>query len=180
MQKGQRLKVIAIQGKQICDFFAFKQADHMEFVSTGYQRAQLRNLNLEIGKHLYSNRRNPLLLVLEDTVRKHDTLMAACDAIRYLEVGQPGHANCRDNTLGALKKFNVYPPVLPDPVNLFQNTNWNANGELETGESLAKPGGYILFESLADLIVAVSACPSDLTPSNAYNPTDLMLEVYQG
>jgi len=28
-------------------------------------------------------------------------------------------------------------------------------------------------------VVAVSACPSDFSPANAYNPTDLMLEIFR-
>lgn len=180
MLKGQRLKVIAVQGKQICDFFAFKQANILEYIATGHIRAQTRNLNLGVGSFMYSNRRNKLMVFLEDTVGKHDTMMAACDSTRYLEQGYPDHANCQDNALGALARVGVFPPILPDPVNLFQNTNWNDEGQIETGTSTAEAGGYVLLQALADLIVAVSACPSDLTPGNNYNPTDLMLEVYDG
>jgi uncharacterized protein len=176
--KGQMLKVIDIQGQQVGDFFAFNLAEPEEFVSPSHTRSASWKLTLDVGDSLYSNRRNPLLLVVEDAVGRHDFLVPACDAIRYRDSGQPEHANCQDNILGALQGFDIRPTTFPDPFNLFQNTHWSEHGQLETVEPLSKPGDFILFRALADLVVAVSACPSDISPANAYNPTDLMLELF--
>ena len=36
---------------------------------------------MQEGKALYSNRRRPLLMVVEDPVKRHDLLFAACDIV---------------------------------------------------------------------------------------------------
>ena len=45
---------------------------------------------------LYSNRRQPMFEIVEDTVGRHDMLYACCDPVRYEMLGAPGHANCRE------------------------------------------------------------------------------------
>ena len=62
-----------------------------------------------MGDGLFNNKREKLLTVVEDTTEGiHDTLIAACDAERYLELAGEdgrGHRNCADNLvegLGAL------------------------------------------------------------------------------
>ena len=111
---------------------------------------------------------------------KHDLLVPSCDSVLYLAAGHPGHPNCRDNYTKALREFGIQLPVPLDPINIFQNTTWDDSGALEMRDALSRAGDYILFEALADLIVAVSACPFDLGPANGNEPTDLMLEVFEG
>ena len=45
VQKGQRLKLIDLQGQQIGDFFSLKQADTLEYVSPGYTRTVAQQLS---------------------------------------------------------------------------------------------------------------------------------------
>ena len=41
-----------------------------------------------------------------------------------------------------------------------------------------KAGDYVLMRAERDLVVASSACPDDLGPTNGYNPTDIMVRVF--
>lgn len=179
VRQGQRLKVIAVQGQQVGDLFAFVMNTPEEFLSPTHTRSQLRRIYLEVGKPLYSNLRNPLLLLEEDTVRVHDLLVGACDPARYREMGVPDHPSCRENLKAVLRESGVQLPVLPDPVNLFMYIPIvDDEGHWEVRPSPARVGDYVLLQALQDLLVVVSACPWDLTPLNGDRPKDLVLEVY--
>ncbi len=71
----------------------------------------------KIGDALYSNRRRPILTLVEDTSPGvHGTLMAACDNYRYGLLGCTGyHDNCTDNLAAALYEIGLMPPETPSP-----------------------------------------------------------------
>ncbi len=176
--KGQLIKVIDVRGKQVADFFAFNDRDRSEVLSPTYTRSALGSLYIQEGKPLYSNRRRPMLMVVEDPVKRHDMLFAACDPARYREYGIEEHASCQVNVLSALEARGFAPAGFPHPVNLFQNVEVKTDGSLAIREPVTKPSDYILMQAMEELVVAVSACPQDQNPCNGWNPTDIMVEVY--
>ena len=180
VQRDQKLKVIAPEGTQVGDLFAFVQNDLADTLSPSQTRSILGIFNLVVGRPLYSVARTPLFMLEEDTVGVHDLLAPACDRLRYLEdFGIEGHRNCRDNLNAALEELGCSPPGYPDPINLFQNTPIaDLDGKRDTRESAAKPGDHVLLRALEDLVVVVSACPQDQTVLNGGQPKGLLLEVY--
>ena len=123
------------------------------------------------------NKRNPLMVLEEDTLGVHDLLAPACDYYSQRALGFGDHPSCRGNLVATLESLNFTSESLPDPHNLFQNTPVvDLQGNQEIRKSPAKPGDYVLLEVLKDLLVIVTACP--MLASRA-EPSDLMLEVYQ-
>ena len=57
-----------------------------------------------------------MLTITDDTCGVHDTLIAACDSYRYLELGaEEGHRNCADNLVEGLSTLGVcLDSYLPD------------------------------------------------------------------
>ena len=179
MRSGQRVKVIAVQGKQIGDLFAFVLDSPDESLSPGHTRGKLQSIYPVLGKPFYSNKRNPLLLLKEDTVGVHDLMAPACDYYSYKELGYEDHPSCQGNLVATLNSFGFTPESLPDPHNLFQNTPVvDLDGRREVRESLAKPGDNVVLQALKDLLVIVTACSVEDGPVNGGKPSDLMLEVY--
>ena len=111
---------------------------------------------------LYSNRRQPMFEIVEDTVGRHDMLYACCDPVRYEMLGAPGHANCREALTEALSGYGIGYDRIPTPINWFMNVSILQRGELEIREPLAEAGDYVLLRALKDVVAAVSACPQDL------------------
>ena len=178
--RDQRVRVTCLQGKQVGDLFAFIPGSRGEYLSPSYTLRSLGRLYPEVGKPLYSTHRRPLLLIEEDTVGVHDLLMPACDNNLYELMGAKNHPSCRDNLKSTLKDFDVDVDGNPDPVNLFQNTPIvDLDGRWEVRESVAKPGDYVQFRALEELLVVVAACSMDLSDLNGGTPTDLMLEVFE-
>lgn len=180
VDKDEFIKIIDVQGKQVADLIAINHHNPTEYLSTAHTRAMNGKLSISENDRLYSNFRNPMLLLLEDKVGRHDTLYPCCDPMRYsLDFGVEEHRNCRENFAQALKPYKIDYWRIPDPVNLFQNAPILPDGTFgEISEPESKPGDYVIFRALTDLVVAVSACPMDLTPLCGWKITDIKVEVY--
>ncbi|MFT4040565.1 MAG: urea carboxylase-associated family protein [Thermomicrobiales bacterium] len=179
VKAGQYVQILTIEGKQVADFVAFNANDMGEFVSTSHTRAANMNVVPQLGMSLYSNRRQPVLEIVEDTVGRHDMLIAACDPKRYEDLGAPGHASCRQALFNALAEYEVAFDHVPDPINWFMNVAIKQKGELEVRQPLAEAGDYVLLKALTDMVVAVSACPQDLNDTNGGKPTPLRIAVFR-
>ena len=64
VNEGQYLHIVNVDGKQVCDFFAFNRANIRESLSPGHQRSVTRRMFLKPGDTLYSVLRRPLFLSL--------------------------------------------------------------------------------------------------------------------
>ncbi len=180
---GQKIKVINTHGQQVVDTWAFGREDPKEFMSMEHTRATLAKINPALGDHLYTNRRRPILTLVEDTSPGiHDTLMAACDDFRYRLLGcTQYHDNCTDNLAVAMNELGLEAPETPSPLNLFMNIPWTAQGALAFEPPLTRPGDYVVLEAQLDLVIAFSACPQDILPVNgtAGRPTEAHFQIIQ-
>ncbi|MCA0055529.1 MULTISPECIES: urea carboxylase-associated family protein [unclassified Mesorhizobium] len=166
--QGQVITVINTHGTQVVDTWAFCADDIAEFMSMEHSRGAMLKVNPQNGDTLCSNRRRPMLTLIQDTSGGvHDTLIAACDRYRYQQLGHVGHHdNCTDNLATALGAVGLTPPETPSPLNLFMNIPVGEDGSVTFEAPVAGPGSYVSMCAEMDLIVAFSACPQDLIPVN--------------
>ncbi len=178
MRTGQRMKILDVQGQQVADFIAFNLHNLDEFLSACHTRGMLGSLRPQRGRPLYTSLRNPIFLLEEDTVGVHDMLFAPCDRKRYaLDYGDHDHVGCRDNLHQALGGRVPYARI-PDTINWFMNVPWPPDGKLAIIEPISKPGDYVVLRAEMDALVAVSACPQDRNPCNAFKPTELRVQIF--
>ena len=166
---GGHVKVINTHGEQVVDTWAFNRADPSEFMSMGHTRAHTLHIVPRVGDVLRTNRRRPILTLVEDTSGGiHDTMIAACDRYRYAFLGVEGHHdNCADNLIAALADLGMASPHVPSPLNLFMNIPWTGQGGLRfAAPPKPVPGSYVVLRAEMDLTVAFSACPQDILPIN--------------
>lgn len=178
--KGQSIKIINTHGSQVVDTWAFKTGDLTEFMSMEHTRSVLLKLMPEVGDALQTNKRRPILTLVEDSTNGiHDTLLAACNTQRYEQLGVPDHENCQDNLTAAMAELGLREPETPSPWNVFMNIPWTGAGGLSFEEPETKPGDYILLRAEMDCVVAMSACPQDMVPINGAGcvPTEAHFEV---
>jgi uncharacterized protein len=168
VRAGQHVRVVNTHGTQVVDAWAFDAADLTEWMAMEASRAWFMKLAAAVGDSFVTNRRRPILTLVEDTSNcAHDTLMAPCDPHRYGLLGVKGHHdNCRDNLHAALAELGLTIPATPPSLNLFMNIPWTPEGHLTWGEPVSSPGSYALFRAEMDLVVAFSACPQDILPIN--------------
>ncbi len=184
VKAGQKVRVINTHGAQVVDTWAFVAHDMTEVMSMEHTRATLLKLIPEKGDPLYTNRRRPILEIVEDTSPGiHDTLIAACDNPRYQLLGcSEYHDNCTDNLAAALQSLGLHANETPSPFNLFMNIPWTKDGRLSFEAPVTRPGDQITFRAALDCVVAFSACPQDILPINgeARAPTDAHFELLVG
>ena len=181
VRKGQTVKVINTKGQQVVDTWAFNADDLREFMSMEHSRVSLGGIIPKVGGVLVTNKRRPILTVVEDTSGGiHDTLLAACDRYRYEGLGcTEYHDNCTDNLAGGLKELGLTPPETPAPLNLFMNIPVLEDNAIDYLPPVSTPGSYIALRAELDCIVAFSACPQDMVPVNGVGmrPTEAHFEV---
>ena len=63
-------------------------------------------------------------------------------------------------------------------LNLFYNTGIDHNNVLYLDEPWSRPGDFVLFRALTDLVCVSSACPDDIDAANGWNPTPVHIRTY--
>jgi hypothetical protein len=181
VRQGQTVRVINTLGQQVVDTWAFNAADLREFMSMEHSRVSLGTIIPKVGGVLITNKRRPILTVVEDTSGGiHDTLIAACDRYRYELLGcAEYHDNCTDNLAAGLAELGMTPPETPSPLNLFMNIPVVDGLKVEFLPPVSTPGSYIALRAEMDCIVAFSACPQDIIPINgtSLHPTEAHFEI---
>lgn len=180
LKKGEELIIIDLEGKQVGDFVCFNHADPAEYVSPVHMRASLSSIRIKKGDLLYSNRRRPLMQLVEDTVGVHDIFFPACDYYRYkIDFGKENHPNCHDNLASALQEYHISPAIIPDPINLFMNNVLDDQGDYLIEEPLSKPGDYVILKALDDVVIACTTCSQDMAPVNGWKVTSLKMQIVE-
>lgn len=179
LDAGDRVRIVNTHGTQVVDTWALRPPG--EWLSMEHTRTTLSRLVPRVGDALHSNLRRPLLHLVEDTTAgAHDTLIAACDAARYRQLGWDGpHASCCENFAAALAAVGLEHRPVPSPLNLFMDVPWTPDGALAFRPSPARPGQSVTLLAETDVVLVLSACPMDITPINGEerSPTDVEVEV---
>ena len=169
---GRAVKLVNTRGSQVVDTWAFNRHDVSEHLSMEHTRVMLGRVNPRRGDHLFSNRRRPILTLVEDTSPGvHDTLRAACDPVRYTMLGFAEHASCAQNLVDALAALGLTAPHSPCPLNMFENCPVGADGSLVVVPPPVKAGDYVVLRALIDTVVVFSTCPMDVFPTNGPDKT---------
>jgi uncharacterized protein YcgI (DUF1989 family) len=163
---GQAVKLVNTHGTQVVDCWAWNADDLAEHMSMEASRVWTQHLNPRVGDSFVTNRRRPILTLIEDSSPGvHDTVMAACDCERYKLLGVRGyHRNCLDNMMEAMAALGLTPPVaLLASFNIFMNIKVQPdNVGIVTLPTVTRPNDHITLRAEMDCVVAFSACPQDI------------------
>ena len=168
LDAGQSLKLTNTHGSQVVDTWAFVAADKSEFMSMEHSRVAIGGVFPHVGDTMVTNRREPILPLLEDTSPGiHDTMIAACDRYRYEMLGCEGHHDsCTDNLAAALGEMGMTPPETPSPWNMWMNIPVGADGSVSFEAPVSSPGDYVTLRAERDIVIVFSCCPQDVIPIN--------------
>jgi uncharacterized protein YcgI (DUF1989 family) len=182
LSKGQSISVINTHGTQVCDFWAFRASNLSELLSWEHARGGLNRIAPKVGDALLTNRRRPILTLTEDTSPGvHDTLIAACDLFRYVNLGVDAyHDNCADNLRMALAAIGMRTMEVPQPFNIWMNIPVRADGSIDWLPTVSKAGARVTLRAEMDCIIVMSACPQDMVPINGpdMKPVDVYFQVF--
>ncbi|MFI6901611.1 DUF1989 domain-containing protein [Nonomuraea sp. NPDC050394] len=176
--RGSVIEVIDLQGRQVGDMWAIDRGAPHRWLSTAHTRDRLERLFPKTGEAFRDQTGEPILdLVADTSPGPHDMLYPPCNTSLYEAEGLFGHPNCHDNFLGAVSAAGLSLPVVPDPVNLFQNSPPRPDGTLPVGTAASKAGDSVTFRALRDLWFVLTSCSVDNWPTNDYTCTPLAVRV---
>jgi urea carboxylase-associated protein 1 len=177
---GTHLRIIDLEGRQAVDFLCWDAVDP----SVRYNAANTIKLNRSIfigkGSRLYSDKVEPMMSVVDDTVGLHDTIGGCCSSeANELRYGIPNTPCCRDNFIAAIAGRGLGPRDIPANVNFFMYVPVEPDGSTAIVEGKSQPGDFVDLRAERDVFVAISNCPQLYNPCNGWNPTPIRLIVWR-
>ena len=178
--KGERLRIVDLEGKQAVDFLCYNAHDHADrYAAADTMKINPAGIFLSTGTVLYSVGLTPLFTIVADTCGKHDTIGGCCSAeSNRLRYGVDGTPNCRDNFLRALARFGLGKKDIVANVNFFMNVPVEPDGAMAIADGYSKAGDYVDLRAETDVLVAISNCPQVHNPCNGGRPTPIRLLTY--
>ncbi len=184
VKAGEYIQIIDVEGRECSDFQCFDSAQLSKGVERCLDATTTRYLmgaaypSPGLYAKFYDQDMQAMVEVIHDTCGRHDSFGLACTAKYYEDRGYPGHVNCSDNFNRVLDPYAVAPRRGWMAMNLFFNTNVDATNQIYFDEPWSRPGDYVLFRALKDMVCVSSACPCDVDAANGWNPTDIHLRIY--
>jgi len=173
LRQGQVLTVYDPLGSQVADCLAFAADDVREVLSNGRTFDYEETIQLTTGHHLWSNRSRVMLEIIEDTLGRHDFLLAPCSeaTFRHFYKDKPLHRGCFGNLAEALAPFGVEPDAIPVAFNLFMNVPVNGDsGQIRVLPPTSKPGDFIRLRAAMDCIIGLTACSAYDSNGGSFKP----------
>jgi len=180
VMRGQILRVIAIEGKQVGDMTALNLRDFREKFDAHVTNSA-NNRSFSKATKLYSGPPyfNVMLTVVDDKVGVH-WIHGRCTRLMYKIIyGLDYHRNCQDNIAEALRPYGISEHEVPfGTFNIFMKGQVDEEGHYTFFAPPIEKGDYIDFRAEMDVLVAISACPEDQSSINDYAPKPLKVEIY--
>lgn len=160
LARGERLKVVDLEGGQVADLFCFDAHDPRDSLSSGRSVDYNDTIYLTEGHSLYSHRSEAMLKIVEDTCRRHDFLMTPCSLRMFQGVAgnDEYHPSCLENLAHGLAPFGFDEDRISTTFNVFMNVGVGIDGRLDIFPPLSRAGDHVVFEALRDLHVGLTAC----------------------
>ena len=166
---GSRLRIIDIEGEQVADVAFFARYDHADMFSPGRTMDYNERLIPQLGDVLYSNRSTPLARVVADTVGVHDLLLAPCSRTMFERRGELNHASCHENLSRGLEAFGLADDDVIATLNVFMDVRVEGN-DIRIYPPPSRAGDFFELQAETDLVIAISACSSELTNNGRCKP----------
>ncbi|MGN6499291.1 MAG: DUF1989 domain-containing protein [Tsuneonella sp.] len=178
LARGEVLKVVDPQGEQVSDLVAYAAADVREVISNGRTFDYEETIALTAGNRLWSNRSNPMLTLVEDTVGRHDFLLTPCSeaTFRHFYPDRPVHRGCFGNLAEALHPFGIEADAIPTAFNLFMNVPVGENGRLAVLPPISRAGDYVRLRAEMDLVIGLTACSAYASNGGSFKPIEYVIE----
>lgn len=198
--EGSKITVTDVEGKQVGDVWALlldrpfepgpvgrsdgepagaTERTVVNWLSTGQTRHWTGKLFPVEGDRFYTYRSEPILSLLADrSPGPHDMFYPPCDPELFEDRGLgKSHPSCRTNFEQTMANAGIGYPVVPEPVNIFQNSPADSNRQVEVLESLSRAGDSIEFKAHADLLFVLTSCSIEDHPINGLKCTPLQIDV---
>jgi uncharacterized protein YcgI (DUF1989 family) len=172
LHRGEKLRVIDIEGEQVADLIAFSAEDPREWLSSGRSIDYANTIYLTTNHTLYSNRSRPMFTIVADEVGRHDFLLTPCspETFQIIYRHEGHHPSCFENLATNLARFGIQPDAVPTTFNIFMNVPVAADGTIEVLPPKSRAGDSITVRAEMNLIVGLTACSAEMSNNYRFKP----------
>lgn len=180
MQRGQVLRFVDVEGQQVPDLVCFNEQDLSEDLNLGNSLLLNKRRELRQGDVLYSVTCNPMMTIVGYSNGESYSYGPMCsEELNRIRYGVPGTRNCRDNFAKALAPWGFGYRQIPNAFVPFMRVVVEPDGTMQIVEPTSQPGDHYDLRAEMDLLVAVSNCPQERNPCNAFKPTPMGIIIYE-
>ena len=180
IKRGQTLRFVDIEGKQVPDLVCFNEHDMTEHLNMGNSLLLNKRRELREGDVLYSVICNPMMMITGYSNEESYSYGPMCsEELNLIRYGVLGTRNCRDNFAMALAPHGFNQRQIPNAFVPFMRVEVEADGSMEIKEPSSRAGDFYDLRAEMDLLVAVSNCPQERNPCNGFNPTPTGIIIYE-
>jgi uncharacterized protein YcgI (DUF1989 family) len=180
LRRGQTLRFVDIEGKQVPDLVCFNEHDLTEHLNMGNSLLLNRRRELRQGGVLYSVICNPMMTITGYSNEESYAYGPMCsEELNRIRYGVPGTRNCRDNFAMALASHGFSQRQIPNAFVPFMRVEVEPDGSMQIKEPTSCAGDFYDLRAEMDLLVAVSNCPQERNPCNGFNPTPMGIIIYE-
>ena len=182
VEKGQVLRLIDIEGQQVIDTTVFNLHDLEERSSMWHTRGVNQTWRIQEGHSVYSQRCRKMYTLIDDKVGRNVFDGGFCtEEINQFRYGIKGTRNCRDNLAMAVAPYGLTKKDIQEDgtAAFLMELSPAPDGSYIIREPVKQPGRYVDLLAEMDLLVAISNCPQENNPCNAFNPTPIKILVYK-
>lgn len=181
MERGQVLRIVDIEGKQVPDVVFINQHRLEEHVNLGnsQQIAPGRRLRLSKGDCLVSQITSRMVTILDYSNEENLSYSSMCsEGTNRIRYGEANTRNCRDNLANALTPWGFNQFTVPDAFKPFMKIDIDSQGNQNMSEPTTVAGDFCDMHAEMDLLVGVSNCPQERNPCNGWKATPLGVIIY--
>ena len=180
MKKGQLLKVVDPEGRQVADLYCADAENLNDSLSGGRSIDYNENVYLRTGSKLYAHSGIELMDIVEDTCGQHDILVTPCSLQMFQMVAknEEYHRSCHENLIQNLKPFGIDEWKITSTFNLFMHVIVRLSGKIEILPPTSVAGDYIVLRAARDLVVGLTACSDEGTNDGRCKP--VQFQVFDG
>jgi uncharacterized protein YcgI (DUF1989 family) len=193
VKKGHYLRIIDLEGKQVCDMAVFNKDNPREKLSTSFSRSRyvpkvvgeyMPHDRLMEGDTLMSTLCRPMMAIVKETAPEkgvHDCHHRMCNRYLYEVIfGVGPQDGCQEIISKVVAQYGILPEDIPDTLDInMRYTHDVLRHCWVIGEPVSRPGDYIEFRAEMDCLVALSVCPLEIGPCNAGKSTPMKAEIYE-
>ncbi len=175
VERGQVLRIIDPNGRQVCDLYSVAREDPREHLSSGRSIDYADTLYLTTGHVLYSNRERAMWTIGRDDVGRHDLVLTPCSPEMYRRLrGDDGtHPSCFENLRVPMAAFGVAADDIGSTFNIFMDVRFDpTTGKMTIAPPASAAGDCIELRAELDMIVGLTACSSEVTNAGSLKPID--------
>jgi uncharacterized protein YcgI (DUF1989 family) len=160
LRKGQRLRIVDLEGQQVTDFVAVKAGDPLEYQDMIYSNLENERYQWQVGDIILSSRCNTLWTITADTRPNHYTGGGGCCKEALVHAFGKGEYGCRETIQREYEKHGYDPNLYQQAsiLNINMTVTYGQDGSWTFAEPVSRPGDYLELRAEMDLVWMASVC----------------------